>query len=97
MKLSHDRVEKVAKLANLELSLEETVKYSEQLSAILDYVEQIESVDTMDTEPVFNISGRETVMRDDKVKPGLSQSDALSNGKNVSNGLFSTKGVFVEE
>lgn len=97
MKLNDERVEKVAKLANLELNSDQIRKYGEQLSAILDYVEQIESVDTGDTEPIFNVSGKRSVMREDKVVAGLSQNEAISNGKNVSGGLFVAKGVFDED
>lgn len=97
MKLSDERVEKVAKLANLELSSDQVSKYSVQLSAILDYVELIDTVNTEDIKPAFNVSGKKTVMREDVVKPSLSQDEAISNGKNVSGGLFVAKGVFDEE
>lgn len=97
MKLSNDRVEQVAKLASLELNNDEISKYGEQLSAILDYVEQIEAVDTAGIVPIFNVSGKKSVMRKDVVVPSLSQTEATMNGKNVNDGLFVAKGVFEEE
>lgn len=96
MKLSHEEVKKVAGLANLNLGEVELVKYGEQLSAILDYIDQIDSRDTSGVVPTFNVSGRMSVMRADQVKPGLEQAAATSNGR-VVDGLFVAKGVFEEE
>lgn len=94
MKLTKDQVKHVAKLANLPLSPEEEEKYSDQLSKILDYVEQLNQVDTSDVEPTFNVSGQENVMREDKIGACLPQVDVLSNAPKKQNGFFVTKGVF---
>lgn len=58
-------VKHVAKLANLPLSSQEEEKYSRQLSKILDYVTQLNKVDTSDVEPTFNVSGLSNVMAKD--------------------------------
>lgn len=94
-KLTIDQVKHVAKLANLPLSSEEEEKYSEQLSKILEYIDQLDSVDTTGIEPTFNVSGQENVMSEDKLGDcTLSQVDVLSNAPQKENGLFVTKGVF---
>ncbi len=99
---------KVARLANLPLTSEEEEKYSEQLSKILDYIEQLNKVDTKDVEPTFNVSGQANVMRKDTMDVCLPQEDALSNAPQKKNavparlaakravrqGFFVTKGVF---
>lgn len=98
MKLTKDQVKHVAKLANLPLTSEEEEKYSEQLSKILDYIDQLNSVDTKDVEPTFNVSGQSNVMSEDKVGDcTISSEDALSNTPKKQNGSFVTKGVFQEE
>lgn len=97
MKLSRDQVKKVAKLANLPLSPKEEGKYSEQLSAILEYVEQLNQVDTKDVGPTFNVTGLSNTMREDETIASLSQEDSLSNAFKKENGFFVTKGVFEEE
>lgn len=79
-------VVKVAKLANLPLSKEEESKYSEQLSKILDYVEKLNSADTLGVEPTFNVTGKENVMAEDETKPSVK----------YKTGFFETKGVFEE-
>ncbi len=93
MKLTSDQVRKVAKLANLPISKEED-KYSEQLSNILSYIEQLNEVDTSDVEPTFNVTGESNVMSEDETGECLTQEDALLNAPKVKNNMFETKGVF---
>lgn len=96
-KLSLDQVKKVAKLANLPLTDQEEEKYSEQLSKILDYIDQLNEVDTSDVEPTFNVAGLSNVMREDKTVASLSQEKVLSNASKKQDGTFVTKGVFDNE
>lgn len=97
MKLTADQVKKVVKLAELPLTPEEEEKYSEQLSAILEYVDQLNQVDTLGVEPTFNVTGLNNVMSEDETVVSLSQEEALSNAPQKNNGMFVTKGVFEEE
>lgn len=90
-------VKKVAKLANLPLTADEEEKYSEQLSKILDYIDQLNKVDTKGVEPTYNVSGLYNVMRKDEVSESLTQEDATKNGPNTKDGFFVTKGVFEDE
>lgn len=95
MKLTKDQVKHVAKLANLPLSAEEEEKYSQQLSKILEYVDQLNSVDTKNVEPTFNVSGQTNVEAKDEIGDCvISQEEALSNAPKKQNGFFVTKGVF---
>lgn len=96
MVLTKDQVRHVAKLANLPLTSDEEEKYSEQLSKILEYIDQLNEVDTSNVEPTFNVSGQENVMSKDKLGECLTQEDALSNASKKENGMFVTKGVFKE-
>lgn len=96
MRLTRDQVKYVAKLANLPLTSEEEEKYSEQLSKILGYIEQLNQVDTKNVEPTFNVTGLNSVMSEDKPQTGLSQEEALSNAPQTRGGMFVTKGVFEE-
>ena len=97
MSLTTDQVKHAAKLANLPLSQDEEEKYAEQLSKILEYVEQLNKVDTSNVEPTFNVSGQTNVTRKDETMASLSQEDALSNASQKRDGFFVTKGVFNEE
>lgn len=97
MKLTSEQVRKVARLANLSINKDQEERYSEQLSKILDYVEELNKVDTSDIPPTFNVSGKNTVLREDEVRSSLAQEEAIKNGSLVRNGFFVTKGVFEEE
>ena len=99
MKLTSDQIQHVAKLANLPLSEEELVTYSSQLSAILDYIDHLRSVDTENVDPTYNVTGFSTQLATTSPKdivPSLLQGDALANAPISKNGFFVTKGVFEE-
>lgn len=58
-------VKHVAKLARLELSPDEEIKFSKQLGDILRYVEQMNEVDTTGVEPMSHAIHFSNVMRED--------------------------------
>lgn len=64
-------VKHVAKLANLPLSPDEEKKYDTQLTAILDYVDQLQQVDTAGVEPTSQVTGLTDVVREDAVQDSL--------------------------
>lgn len=66
---SSETVMKVAHLARLELTAEETAKFSSQLTKILDYVEKLNSLDTSKVEPMTQVHDVETPLREDETRP----------------------------
>jgi aspartyl-tRNA(Asn)/glutamyl-tRNA(Gln) amidotransferase subunit C len=66
-KLSRDDVLKLAKLARLSLSDDELQAFTGEFEEILNYVEQLQSVDTDGLEPTNQVSGNVNVMRDDEL------------------------------
>ncbi len=97
MKLTKQQVEKVAKLANLKLNSSQLDHYSQQLSAILDYFEQLKKVNTENVEPTYNVTGNTNITREDKVYSPLTQEESLQNSSQQKDGFFVTKGVFSDE
>ncbi|HZA51721.1 MAG TPA: Asp-tRNA(Asn)/Glu-tRNA(Gln) amidotransferase subunit GatC [Myxococcaceae bacterium] len=79
MKLSLEQVRHVAQLARLALTPEEELRYQEQLSAILDAMEQLNALDTSQVEPTSHASFGESVLREDRVKPSLGAEVAVAN------------------
>ncbi len=69
MKLTREEIEHLGKLARIALTEEEKERYATELSAILDYVEQLQEVDTTDVEPTSQVTGLEDVYREDVVAP----------------------------
>ena len=52
MALTRDQIEQIAKLARLELQPAEVPVYQQSLSAILDFVGELDRVDTADVAPM---------------------------------------------
>jgi aspartyl-tRNA(Asn)/glutamyl-tRNA(Gln) amidotransferase subunit C len=77
--LSADDVRKVATLARLKLTDAEIELLSTQLSRVLDYVVQLDEVDTENVEPMAHAVERTNVFRDDEPRASLDAADALAN------------------
>lgn len=67
MALSKKEVEHIALLARLKLTDEEIEKFSNQLSQILEYVEQLQQVNTDGVELTAQVTGLENVLRPDEL------------------------------
>lgn len=68
MKLSKDQVRHVATLARLELKDEDEERFSSQLSAILEYINQLSELDTDGVTPTSRALDVNNVFREDEVK-----------------------------
>jgi len=81
MALSIEEVRRIAVLARLKLTPEEERLFQGQLSAILDYVAQLEELDVSDVEPMTHAlaAGERPALREDEVRPSLAPDDALAN------------------
>ena len=81
MSLSLDEVRRIAVLARLELSQEEEQLFAGQLSAILDYVEQLETLDVSGVEPMTHALASDDAapLREDEVRPSLPLEEVLAN------------------
>ncbi len=97
MRLTTDQVQKVAKLGSLTLTIDEEQKFSEQLSKILGYIEELNAVNTDSVEPTFNVTDNVNVLREDIDRPGLSQEEALLSASVKKDNFFVSKGVFKNE
>jgi aspartyl-tRNA(Asn)/glutamyl-tRNA(Gln) amidotransferase subunit C len=67
MHLEKKEIEHIANLARLRLTDEESKVYGEQLSHILNYIDQLKEVDTTGVEPTAQVTGLVDVMRTDEV------------------------------
>ncbi len=66
-KLSHDDVRHIAQLARLTLSDAEVEKFAGELSSILDFLEQLQKVDTKNVQPLKSVTGITNSFREDTV------------------------------
>jgi len=92
MPINKTDVEKIAELARLELTAEETDSFTTQLGSILDYVEKLNELDTSSVEPMSHCSTStgdvEYARRDDLVQPSLGQKVATENAPDAEAGFF---------
>ena len=79
MALSAEDVAKVAMLARLRLAPGELATFTGQLNAIVDYVTQLQALDTEGVEPLAHGVEVRNVFREDVRGPSLDREDALAN------------------
>ncbi|HYQ81200.1 MAG TPA: Asp-tRNA(Asn)/Glu-tRNA(Gln) amidotransferase subunit GatC [Anaeromyxobacteraceae bacterium] len=80
MALTREEVRRIAALARLELEPEEEARMAQQLSAILDYVRQLEALDVSAVEPMTHALAEGAVpLREDEVAESLPPEAALGN------------------
>ncbi len=81
-KVTVEEVERVAELAHLELTPEETVHMLGDLNAILDYVAELNQLDTTGVEPLAQVnelfSAETAGLRDDLQMPSLDRAMVLA-------------------
>jgi aspartyl-tRNA(Asn)/glutamyl-tRNA(Gln) amidotransferase subunit C len=79
MSVTRMDVEHIAKLARLEFTDEEKATFAHQLNDILAYVEQLNTLDTSNVEPLSHVIELDNAFREDVLRPGLTQEEALKN------------------
>lgn len=78
-RFSRADVERVARLARLDLNAEEKDLFAHQLAGILAYAEQIQRVPTEGVEPTSH-AGDAAAMREDTIRPSLPREQSLAAG-----------------
>lgn len=79
-KITIDDVRRVAALAKIAVTDEEAKKLAKELDAILEYVRQLDAVDTKGLEPTYQVTGLINVTRKDEVIDyGTTRDDLLTN------------------
>lgn len=67
-KISKEEIGKLAKLANINLSPEELSNFSVQISQVIDHINQLNEVDTTNTDPLYfpnqDIKQKQTTRKD---------------------------------
>ena len=87
MQVDDDTVRRIARLARIKISDSEVEALRSELSGILDWVEQLDEVDTTDVEPMTRVVPIELKMRSDTVTEG-DQAAAVTSNAPVSDKNF---------
>ena len=87
--LTHEDVLRIAELARLELTQDEVELFARQLANILEYVDQIQALDTTGVPPTSHVM-HQPVEREDAPHETLPRTAALANAPDAANeaGLF---------
>jgi aspartyl-tRNA(Asn)/glutamyl-tRNA(Gln) amidotransferase subunit C len=81
-------VEHVATLARLSFSPEEKQRLAAQLNTILEYMEQLNELDTSNVEPLSHVVDVSNVFREDTLRPSLPRDEALRNAPSRTEKFF---------
>ncbi|NRA39214.1 MAG: Asp-tRNA(Asn)/Glu-tRNA(Gln) amidotransferase subunit GatC [Planctomycetes bacterium] len=79
MAFTSDEVNKIAKLARIELTDDEVKKMGDELGAIIGYIELLQEVDTEGIEEIAQVTGLVNVVRADEETPMFSTKEVLQN------------------
>jgi aspartyl-tRNA(Asn)/glutamyl-tRNA(Gln) amidotransferase subunit C len=90
-------VANLARLARLALSDEELDRFAGQLDVIITSVARVAEVAADDIPPTSHSLPLTNVMRDDVVRPGLTQGEALSGAPAAEQGRFRVPRILDEE
>lgn len=90
--ITREDILKLAQLARLGLTEAEVDEFSVELTAILQYVEQLSGVDVTGLKPTSQVTGLTNVTRVDEVKDyGYKPGDLLKNVPATENNLIKVK------
>lgn len=88
MALDRSDVEKIAHLARLQIDEQDIPEYTQNLSNILDLVDQMQAVDTANVEPMANALDAVQRLRKDEVTEPDNRDALQAVAPAVENGLF---------
>ena len=81
-------VDKVSKIAKINLTNDEKKKFEKDITNILDSFSKLDEVDVKNIEPTFNPLKSKNIPREDKVENCLTQKEALANTTLTEKGYF---------
>jgi aspartyl-tRNA(Asn)/glutamyl-tRNA(Gln) amidotransferase subunit C len=87
--IDREQVLHVARLARLELSEEEVARMTGELSAILDHIEKISTLDLDGVPPTSHVVDVPNALRPDEPRPSLPRDVAFANAPSVDEDGFS--------
>ncbi len=95
--LTVEEVRKIARLARLQLTQAEELRYAQQLSAVLDYAGRLKEVDTSEIPPTATVLPLKAPLRRDEVRPSPPRERLMSNAPEAETGMFRVPRVLEEQ
>ena len=88
MQVDEATVRRIARLARIKISDDEARGLEKELSGILNWVEQLDEVDTANIEPMTRVVAQELKMRDDVVTDGEIADQVTANAPLAEDNFF---------
>lgn len=88
MAISQKELEKTALLARFDLAEQEKAQFTEEINTVLNFVENLQELDTENIPPTINILPLHNVMREDVIRPSLDKSAVFQNTSYEEDGMF---------
>ncbi|UCG16871.1 MAG: Asp-tRNA(Asn)/Glu-tRNA(Gln) amidotransferase subunit GatC [Phycisphaerales bacterium] len=95
--IDEDSVRHIAVLSRLDLTDEEVAKFSSELSAIVDYVDQLNELDTGDVPPTAHVLAVHNVFRADEPAPSPGPNVVLANAPQRQDTFFKVPKVLDQD
>ncbi|MFA5174958.1 MAG: Asp-tRNA(Asn)/Glu-tRNA(Gln) amidotransferase subunit GatC [Patescibacteria group bacterium] len=96
MSITVEEVKKLAKLARIALTPEEEQRHAETISAVLDYMDVLNEVDTENVELTSQVTGLKNIVRLDEIRGKDSQKELIEQMPLVKDGKLAVPAVFEE-
>ena len=96
MNLTNADVEKVALLARLQLTADEVEMLTTQLGQVLEYIQQLEEIDTDGVEPLAHALDLQNVFAEDHLVASLPRAEALASAPKADDEYFLVPAVLGE-
>ena len=88
MSIDKNQVKKVAKLSRISLDDSKLESISKDLASILNFVEQLNKLDTKKTQPLSSILNKTLEPRTDKINDGKIKKEILKNSPDKNEDFF---------
>ena len=88
MNITKEQLKHIANLSNLNFSDEELDKYLVDMTGIVDFVNQLNEINTDDVEITTSILGEYNIFREDEVKESFDRELLLKNAPDSQDGMF---------
>jgi len=82
MKITDELIDYIAELSRLRISADEREQITEELGALVNYVETLNELNTEGTEPMSHVLPIENVFREDAVRPSFDREALLKEAPN---------------
>jgi aspartyl-tRNA(Asn)/glutamyl-tRNA(Gln) amidotransferase subunit C len=88
MSVDRATVRRIARLARIAITDEEAARLETELSGILDWVSQLDELDTSNVEPMTRVEAMTMKKREDVVTDGFCADDIVKNAPQVDDHYF---------